>query len=896
MRPLACHSAVFAAAVFFLSPAVLASTPDSQDVTVAATPGTTVYTWTGTVPSVPATGQATNSCDTDPSGAGNDVHTLKLTVPDGVYGNLAVKAEFKITWKQTGTLPGNPATTEDALPDLALTIQLDGKTLTSSDHNTAEESVAILNPTAGTYTVLDCTDISDSPAGTDYTGTLTLTVTPASAITAPPSAPALGLEFSPTLIDELQFFESEPLVTLDRAGTIYTCGPAGSAYPAADFGQASLDGGDQFNRLGDPTTGRMGLQGGGDCSLATALEKNSQGNYQLAYAGLSNLAQFTVSTSPDKGQTITNQPFSSTAPIADRQWLAFTDAQTVFLTYINEQSFGVLHKSTDGGLTYSPPQIITPSPAREGPIYSMTKDQNPAHNGMAALYYPWATGTTVALAISQDAGTTWNHCAVTNAKGKPNTLFLVADHDNAGNLYFAYTDQADFNTYLVVVPASELANCKGGSGMSATIKDVLKALPPVQMNRDKALTTVMPWIAAGGAPGRVAVSFYGSSVVGAVDDAKMPHNWDVYVSQTLNALDANPTVAQVKATTHPNHYDQIYIGGVGCTTGGDRGLGDFYAIAYNATNGELDLVFNRTGKKPGDGSNSGPVTATAFARQIDGPSNGGGTVARNGREVLRQAASDPTDDAYGGFSGLVATPTRTQIPALDLTRVSVDPALDLKTGNPLDGGGFTVTMNVKDLSDAALADAISKSSGQSLVWMFYFWDGFSPHVALASWTSGGGFTFGTGGAVPSGACPTPPQATVFLGCTVYPAATAIDGKVDQAAGIIQMTMPITMLHALTDVAPPARSPAEVDAKPGDRIYSAAAYTFANLTSSDQSTQSLLTVDNISAMDFLIPGGTPPVITPPPVVNQRDNTRFGGAVGLLVLLPLLGVAALRRRRR
>ena len=885
MRLSVCHSAC-AAVVLLLSPSVFASTPASQDVTVAPTPGTTVYNWTGTAPAPPG-GAATNSCDTDPSGATNDVETVKLTVPDGLYQGFAVRATFKIHWQQTTTTPQD-------LPDLVLTIQKDGTTVGSSDTSTDTESVGIANPVAGTYAALACT-FAALPPGTDYTGTLTLEVVPAASVVAPPSAPAMGLEFSPTLVDELQFFESEPLVTLDRAGTVYTCGPAGSAYPGADFGQASLDGGNQFNRLGDPTTGRMGLMGGGDCSLATALEKNSQGNYQLAYAGLSNLAQFTVSTSPDKGETITNQPFSSTAPIADRQWLAFTDAQTVFLSYINEQMFGVLHKSTDGGLTYAPPQIITPNPAREGPIHSMTKDENPAHNGMAALYYPWATGTTVALAISQDAGTTWNHCTVTTAKGAPNTLFLVADHDRVGNLYFVYTDHADFNTYMLAVPASELANCKGGSGTSASIKDVLKGLPPVQMNRDKAITTVMPWIAAGGAPGRVAVSFYGSEVAGAVDDATIPHVWNVYVSQTLNALDANPTVAQVKATTHPNHYDQICIGGLSCTTGGDRGLGDFYAIAYNATNGELDLVFNRTGKKPGDGSNSGPVTATAFARQIDGPSNGGGVVARNGREVLRQITSDPTGDAYGGFSGLIATPTRTQIPALDLTRVSVDPALDLKTGNPLDGGGFTVTMNVKDLSDAALADAISKSSGQSLVWMFYYWDGFIPHVASASWTSGSGFAFGTGGAVPSGACPTPPEATVFLGCSVYPAATAIDGKVDQAAGIIQMTMPITMLHALTDVAPPMRSPAEVDAKPGDRIYSAAAYTFANLTSSSQSTQSLLTVDNTAAMDFLIPGGTL-VVTPPPVVNQHDNTRFGGALGLLLLLPLLGFAASRGRKR
>ena len=56
----------------------------------------------------------------------------------------------------------------------------------------------------------------------------------------------------------------------------------------------------------------------------------------------------------------------------------------------------------------------------------------------------------------------------------------------------------------------------------------------------------------------------------------------------------------------------------------------------------------------------------------------------------------------------------------------------------------------------------------------------------------------------------------LLGCDVYPGATPIDGKVDQTAGTIQMTLPLTMLKALADVPAPARSPAEVDAKPGDR--------------------------------------------------------------------------------
>lgn len=848
------------AAGLLFSSLAFGATPAAQTVTVPAAPGTYTYAWTGTATAgvIAAAGdQADGACADDPTDMSNDVETFTVDVADGAYGNLSVNAQFAIAWKQTGTIPGNPALKEDALPDLAMTVADPSGKTTSVDSSDPSEKIVVSNPVKGDFSVRVCSSVAYS--NTDYTGTLTLTVAPAAAgpASAPPSADAQGLEFSASLVDELQFFEGEPLVTTDPDGTIYTCGPAGSAYPAADYAQASLDGGDQFNRLGDPTTGRMGLLGGGDCAMATGLEKNAQGNYQLAYSGLSDLAEFTVSTSPDKGQTLTNVPFSSTAPVADRQWLAFTDALNVFHMYKNEQTFAVVHQSTDGGLSYGPPKPVSPNPAHVGPIRSMSKDENPAHNGKAALYFPWASGTTVAMAISLDAGATWNNCSVTKAQGAPDSLFPVMDHDVKGNLYLGYTDQADYNAYLVVVPAGELSKCDGGSGPAAVITTMLHSLPRVQMNRDRAVTTIMPWVAAGGVPGRVAVSFYGSTVHGRVDDATQPHVWDVYVSQTLNALDPSPAVAQVKATTHPLHYDQICVVGTLCASGGDRSLSDFFSIVYNKANGELDLVFDRSGKKPGDGAkSSGPVTATAFARQISGPSNGGGAVASNGRQVLRQSSIDPVGDAYGGFSNLVVAQARTQVPAMDLTSVSVGTALDLKSGLPLAGGGFTVTLQMKDLSPAALSSALSQSKGQSLVWMFYYWDGFTPHAIAASW-DGSTFAFGTSGATQAGNCATPSAATVALGCDQYSLDTAIDGKVDPAAGTIQLTLPLSMLASLADVPAPARSPAQVAARAGDRIHSAAAYTFVNLTGAAQTeSQSLMPVDNTAAMDFLVPAGQP----------------------------------------
>ena len=116
------------------------------------------------------------------------------------------------------------------------------------------------------------------------------------------------------------------------------------------------------------------------------------------------------------------------------------------------------------------------------------------------------------------------------------------------------------------------------------------------MDRDAVQTTVFPWVAAGGAPGRVAVAFYGTTQDGDPNTSAFKAAWDVYVSQTTNAFATTtaPSVGQVKATTHPFHYDSICLNGLGCDiSGGDRSLADFFAITYNRKNGKLSVVFNR---------------------------------------------------------------------------------------------------------------------------------------------------------------------------------------------------------------------------------------------------------------------------------------------------------------
>ncbi len=675
-------------------------------------------------------------------------------------------------------------------------------------------------------------------------------------LAAPPNGPATGLAFSSPLVNDLQRGAGEPIIEIDPDGTVYTCGPTGFSQNQ-DYASASLDHGDQFNPIGAYPRGQFSAGGGGDCAFATSPVRNGEGYYSLAYTGLYGLVTFSTMTSADRGATLLVGN-STPLPGTDRQWIVFTDEDTVFHTYnrIGAQAGLNVQRSDDGGLTYGRETLVSPNSAGQGQIRALPAALNPAQNGLPALYYPWSQGTSLRLALSLDEGETWNNCTVAEARGSTDNKFPAADHDQEGNLYFAYTEAGRWDTFFVAVRNAELLNCDGG--ISGGFSSVLKASKPIHVNRDKVESTAFPWIVASGVPGRVAVAYYGSEVEGAPDDLSLPHVWNVYVSQSLNALDDDRDFHQVKASSHPMHYDQICQNGLGCTTGGDRSLVDFFALDYNPANGELLVVYNWAHKRPGD--IEGAATATVVVRQVAGPSHNGGVIDNPDRRALRQSTVDPQGDAYTDFSGLFVTGARGNSPAMDITYVEVVP--------PVQGDGFTARIHLADLSDAALEDALLALPAQSLLWMFYYVDGYRHHVASARWNPVDGFSYGFNGyegslqecgspptgSEPIGALPPAAQASTNPDqCLYYRGMDPLVGRVDQAAGIIELDVPLALLSTLKEVEAPARSPAEVPAAPGDRIWSAAAYTQGNSISPTQDVQSWLTpVDNSAAMDFLIP--------------------------------------------
>jgi hypothetical protein len=658
-----------------------------------------------------------------------------------------------------------------------------------------------------------------------------------------PSIGTAGVTWSASVPTDPQRDVGEPEIHIDNAGNIYTCGPSGFSN-IADYMQISTDGGDQFHLLGEAPRGQISMgEGGGDCGLATGTEPNAQGKYTLAYSGLGPLTNFSTFTSKDNGRTITASPISESPPGVDRQWHVFTGPETVFFNYNHLANGYTVQKSTDGGLTYGVAEDTGAGGGRIGPMRAvLSPDKDPEK---AIVYFPSYNGSTITVTRSLDGGASWGTCIVTDSELNPSAGFVIGDNDSAGNVYITYTEKGGENdTYMTTMTKAQLIACEGG-------EDFARAQHRV--NRDDVETTVMPWLVAG-APGRVAIAFFGTKSVGDPDSGSFVASWYPYVSMSLNALSAKPTWSQTASTTHPFHYNSICLGGLGCDLSvpeGDRSLADYFAMDISPTTGRLHIVYGSAAKKPSDAV--GHISTATVVSQETGPSLLGGTLKAR-RPVVRSQTPDPQGDALAPYSALYETPDPQNVPALDILDVKVEPEIDLDSGEKVEDGGVTVTITVEDLGDAALQDAMlatHKVPNQSLVYLFRFLNGFQPAGATAAWSPATGFTFGfddyTTKATEGGQADPTSEKII-----VWPQATKIQGDANQDSGVIRLSIPRSLLKAQTNTTGKGQVPELVDATDGSRFYDATVFTMGNSFSPVQNVQSFLyQVDSSAAMDFVL---------------------------------------------
>jgi uncharacterized repeat protein (TIGR01451 family) len=824
-----------------------ASTPPTSSVTVPTTAGQVTDSWMGTIP---PGANATSSCDGFE--LVSDQHVVTINVTPGTYDTIDAAFRFTITWA------------DSAQDEILTVLDPDGDVVGSSDGGTNVETVVANNLLPGPYKVLACAFAATAPA--DYTGKLEITTTARSPEPSLPSAPAQGLAFSASVAADHQRDESEPLLEIDKAGNVYDCGPTGFSN-ASDYAQVSTDGGDQFHLLGTPPRGQQGAGGGGDCGLAFGTQKNTRGNYQYAYTGLGPLTGFVTSTSPNNGKNLTTGgPFGNGVTDegggADRQWMTFVDAQTALLIYNQQQPRNVVvQRSTDGGLTYGPfSEKAARNPRFPGPIRYI-EPSTAFPNGV--VYFPWDrgadTGDQINISFSTDKGLTWRNCGGAIAPGTM-TLFATADHDNAGNIYIVYGENVKFHTYMISTSAAKLlANCTADPATTSTLPALVPAAfsTPVQVDRDAVRSTVFQWVTAGGAPGRVAVAFAGTETDGNPNSGNFDASWNIYVNQSLNALAPDATFSQVKATTHPFHYDSICLNGLGCDLSvppGDRSMADFFSLDYNPVDNKIYVTFDRSNKKPNE--DVGHIATTMVVTQIGGPSLGGGTISST-RPVLRSSSADPAGDALSSYSILAPAPDppTTNEGAGDFLNVSIGPQLNLTTNAEVANGGFTATIKVADLSTTSLRNTLARTQSQSLLWVLRFTNGHQDAAAAARWSPTGGFTFGyndfTTGVTPC--APAGPGSSASEKCILYPGDQPIQGDVGQGTGTIRFSVPRSLLRALSGGTGPGERPTEVPATTGSRFYDATMFSLGNTVSPDQSAQSFFyPLDNTPSMDFLLP--------------------------------------------
>jgi len=893
------------------------ATPPSQVVDVPSEVGPPqTYTWSGTIP--PGSNPVFDGCDGAP---GADTESFDIRVPNGAYDRLKVTYKFEITWTPVTSATANDLKLQVINPAIADdSTEGQSRTVGSSDGGEPKETVTATNLTPARYDALTCAfaNADNQP----YTGKLTVTTEPGGPEPSLSAAPANGLDFTASVIADPQRRASEPIIEVDDDGTAYTCGPSGVT--TTEYAQASTDGGDQFNALGEgPQYRPTAVPGGGDCGLAVSPFRDATSKrLPFALTGLGPLTNFVTAASDDNGQTLRSGN-SNSVPGVDRQWMAFVDPDTVLLAYNQQQPRQiVVQRSTDRGVTYGTSSVpASPvNPLFPGPMRSLPASLNPAgaDKGNVAFFAFDDFDQNVYLSVSTDQGRSFKNCLVAKQPGE-STLFATADADSAGNIYVAYGENVGYHSYVTVLTHDKLKDCDNPvSTVRGQQREFSTKNPgfstPVQVDREGIRTTVFPWVAAGGEPGRVALSFYGTQTDGNPDLSTFKASWNVYVNQSLDLLrpkagggfepNPNPTFSQVKATTHPLHFDSICLGGLSCSTsGGDRTLADFFAMDYNPASKRLQVTYNQSYKQPD--KPAGEITIAAVLTQRAGPSNGGGDVATDPRPVLRDSSADPRQDAIADFSTVAPTPkTPRNEPAMDFESVTVSPEIDPATGARADNGGFTVTMKLTDLRRAALDSALAgpnpgpnpTSRSQSLLWLFRFANGYRTAGASARWNPSQGFTFGFNGY--QRAATVPPECA-NSSCQVYRGEQPIKGKVDEAAGTIVLSVPRDKLKGLAGPEGPGERPAMVDAAPGTRFYDGTAFSLGNVESATQGLQGfLLRFDNTPSMDFELPrAAVAPTTTPaPPAASTLTPLAPAGSTQACAASAALRSVAVRPRRR
>jgi hypothetical protein len=470
-------------------------------------------------------------------------------------------------------------------------------------------------------------------------GTIPLLVTPSRAHSANDRV------FAPTQIVDHSSANStgEPSINVAPDGTIYIVAPdgAGVRVPTALPGGGQGVGGSLLWRSEDHGKSWKFLgsydvpTGGGDSDIVTAPDGT------IYASGLSYAACSTVSVSHDKGETFVPDPIAGCGqtPLSnDRQWNAVDGQHTVYTVIGDTMKTQIdLVRS----LVTSP--LVVPSKTlqlsvtpdyewpgtvavdqRNGTTYTVWNTRgapDDCDDNKCTVPASWKTPDRVLISVLP-RGSTTPPAPVVVASRRFDTFdsFVVDAIDAVGTVYVVWSERhsASKETWTMLSSSHD-----AGKHWSA----------PVKVNSGP-VTTTFPWVTAGD-PGRIAVSYYGTSARAASPQkVTAKQSWQVY---SAFSIDGGKTFTEYRTTGGMNN-GQICTSGTGCTAGG-RNLLDFFETAADA-NGCLVTTYT---------DNSSGTPYISFVRQVGGPG------LRAAKDCARPASFSPPRSTSGAPTRQPAT-------------------------------------------------------------------------------------------------------------------------------------------------------------------------------------------------------------------------------------------------
>jgi hypothetical protein len=626
------------------------------------------------------------------------------------------------------------------------------------------------------------------------------------------TVPAFGRE----VIVDHQRVTGEPSLSIDSQDRIYVSAPFGFS-TTASFVWRSTDHGKTFHLVPGnlPPYGKPNVTcvGGGDSALAVD-SKN-----RLYFADLQGLTDVSNSVSSDQGGTWLGTCNAADAVGVDRPWIAaFGDPQAGGALY---QTVDEIAQCTTGcglgnvgnniveitrsqdGVTFTPlpAQQIEPDGIVSGILTDSSGgvyightalvdasghilsggDANGNSNAIVMVRFPKGYSSPTAITLTngqtlcqmQPSLCTTNivYSAPLDSSGN-STVSVGQDFapftiDSAGNLYAVWSQATVDSSSGNINGTSQIfmsASADHGAHWGAPIK-VTAAAPTLQTN-------VFPWIAAGDA-GRVDIVWYGTSTLGSCPaqpcgSSAIQAHWLVMMAQSLNALSAAPTFTTTQVSEVSNHYGAICTMGIGCSTGGDRGVLDFLGV-NTGLHGEANVVWADAVNQNFVGGTSSAVIA--FNRQISGPS----LYTRFGQV---KGATGATGSAQGSSDAFFSANGST-------TPASANLVLQSAAITKPDSQHYQITINVKDLTSLLVSPTLG---GANAVWLVR-WEvpdaNGAGHTYFAAMESDGGQapTFFDG--------ETASIDTTHGKFLTYPPAHSIQGTYTPASpGVIKLTVPV----------------------------------------------------------------------------------------------------------